>query len=675
MHDAPRPPLLKRVPPGGWLAISWCAVIAYVLGPLMRFPLGLPLWHQVLLHQQILSWASLAMCGVVALSAVLLRRWPLPALGLLLAAAIAAASAPQTAQSIASASFLIPPAGVAVGFIAVTRPRRVSVATAVIAFGVLAHYGTAWQGGGLTVASWPAAVVIAWLTGQSIRQHRLHAGTLRAQAEAAAVTAERLRIAGELHDMVAHSIGVIAIQAGAGSQAIDTQPAEARNALAAIEATSRQTLAGARRVLGALRRAEPGQEPGQAPPGPAPARPGAAPGSPLLRRVLPGVGMAASWCAVTAYSISALALMQRGSPLTAWVMTAMPWPLLATGGVVVLSAALLRRCPLSALALLLAGAIAAAMMPEPIISNSNYQWAPAFFLIAPAGVAVGFVAATRPRPVSAGAAVIALGVLARYATAAIPPGFIRTSPVPAVAMATVIAWLAGQSIRQNRLHAQTQRIQAEAAAVTAERLRIARELHDMIAHSIGVIAIQAGAGSQVIDTQPAEARNALAVIEAASRQALAGLARTLGAAGAGPGPAPAPLYLEPGLADIDRLAATAMGAGVRVDVRWHGDRRPLPDDVDLSAFRIIQEAVTNVIRHARTSHCQVTIDQHHDEVAIEVTDDGRGGAENGNGYGITGMRERAGLLGGQLNVGPRPEGGFMVAARLPLPAPAPAAAR
>jgi signal transduction histidine kinase len=671
MEAAPRPPLLKRVPPGGWMTISWWAVIAYIGGPVILFAPGRPLWHHVLLGVPILIWAGL----VVALSAALLRRWPLPALGLLLATVIAAASAPQKAQSIAAASFLIAPAGVAVGFIAATASRRVSAAAAVIALGVLARYGTNWRGEGLTADCWPAAVVIAWLIGQSIRQHRLHADTLRAQAEAAAVTAERLGIAGELHDMVAHAIGVIAIQAEAGSRVIDTQPAQARHTLLAIETTSRQTLTGVRRALGALRRAERGHGPGHAPPGPV--RAGAPPPSPLLRRVLPGVGMAVSWCAVTVYAISAVVLNER-VPFLRLVpqdMTAMPWPLLATAGVVALSAVLLRRSPLSALTLLLAGVIAVAMMPDPQLNFlQQVLQPPAFFLIAPAGVAVGFVAATRPRPVSIGAAVIALGVQARYAGGVLPTGFShRISPVLAVAVATVIAWLIGQSIRQNRLHAQALRTRAQKEAVTAERLRIARELHDTIAHSIGVIAIQAGAGSQVIDTQPAEARNALAAIEATSRQALAGLRRTLSAPGAaGPGLelAPSPLAPAPGLAGIAQLAATAMSAGVRVDVRWSGHRRPLPAGIDLPAFRIVQEAVTNVIRHAGTSCCQVTINQHDDQVAIEVTDDGPGHAAKGTGYGITGMRERAGLLGGQLTAGPRPGGGFRVAARLPLPVPA-----
>jgi signal transduction histidine kinase len=719
MDAAPRPPLPKRVPPGGWLIISWCAVITYSFSPLMLSPAPLsihtpvaPLWQRVLFGVQALvsnlSWAGLAMSGVVVLSAVLLRRWPLPALGLLLAAAIAASSAPRPAPSIAS--FLIAPAGVAVGFIAATAPRRISIPAAITALGLLAHFGTNWRGDGFTTVLapygitwygngftadyWPVAIVIAWLIGQSVRQRRLLAETLRTQGEAAAVTAERLRIASELHDVVAHSIGVIAIQAGAGSRVIGTQTAEARNALATIEATSRETLAGVRRTLGALRRAEPGHAPGQAPPGPTPARMGATPGPQLLRRVLPGVCVVASWCALMVYAISEVVLAGR-VPLTVWRMVlggfaAKPWPLLATAGAVLLSAVLLRRWPLSALVLLLAGAVAAAIMPWPLIPNVNlHQLAlrsPAFFLIAPAGVAVGFIAATRPRPISIAAALIALGVLARCAgvgmlwvfpdggIGGMPPAYpAGTAPVLAVAVTIVIAWLVGQSIRQNRLHAETLRTQTEAAAVTAERLRLARELHDVVAHSIGVIAIQAGAGRRVINTQPAEARNALAAIEATSREALAELRRTLGTPrgpGPRPGPAAAPLDPAPGLADVGQLAATAMRAGVRVDVRWLGQRRPLPAGIDQSAFRIIQEAVTNVIHHAGTGHCQVIIDQRDDELAIEVVDDGRGGTADGGGYGITGMRERAGLLGGQLSAGPRPEGGFRVAARLPLPAPA-----
>jgi signal transduction histidine kinase len=125
----------------------------------------------------------------------------------------------------------------------------------------------------------------------------------------------------------------------------------------------------------------------------------------------------------------------------------------------------------------------------------------------------------------------------------------------------------------------------------------------------------------------------------------------------------------PGLADIDRLAAATAAAGVRVDVRWLGVRRSLPQEISLSAYRIVQEAVTNVVRHADTQDCRVTVDCRADELSIEVVDAGRGhGSTTDSGYGLLGMRERVSLLDGEFSAAPRPEGGFRVAARLPVPA-------
>jgi signal transduction histidine kinase len=241
------------------------------------------------------------------------------------------------------------------------------------------------------------------------------------------------------------------------------------------------------------------------------------------------------------------------------------------------------------------------------------------------------------------------------------------------AVVTIIAWFIGNSLRQAQARAELVRAQAAAQVAMAERLRIARELHDIVAHSIGIIAIQAGAGHRVFDASPAEARGALAAIEATSRETLSGLRRMmtgLRRAEPEPGPGQAPLGPAPGLADLEQLAAMTLDAGVQVDVDWRGSREPLPADIDLSAFRIIQEAVTNVVRHAGTDWCRVWIDQQDGQLSIEVTDGGRGGRPAGTGYGITGMRERAALLGGDLSAGPRPGGGFRVAARLPVPAPA-----
>ncbi|MFG2288268.1 sensor histidine kinase [Streptomyces sp. NPDC048595] len=157
-----------------------------------------------------------------------------------------------------------------------------------------------------------------------------------------------------------------------------------------------------------------------------------------------------------------------------------------------------------------------------------------------------------------------------------------------------------------------------------------------VAHSIGIIAIQAGVGSRVIQTQPAEAREALRAIEATSRETLSGLRRTLvSLRQADPGvadPGQAPLAPSPGLADLERLAAATADAGVRVDLRRSGNQRPLPADVDLSAYRIVQEALTNVVRHAGTGRCRVAIDYGDEELSVEVVDHGHGATENGLGW-------------------------------------------
>jgi signal transduction histidine kinase len=342
------------------------------------------------------------------------------------------------------------------------------------------------------------------------------------------------------------------------------------------------------------------------------------------------------------------------------------------------SALLLRRMPLVAVAVTLAGSVAPSLAPPDQIPASSLQ---VVFACA-AGLEVCYMAATRTRRVSVtGVAMAGAGLPILVLLLPIPnqlPNGRSGTPVPlitiAVPLAMIIAWLIGNSIRQARARTELVRAQAAAQTALAERLRIARDLHDIVAHSIGIIAIQAGSGRRVFDARPAEARDALAAIEATSRETLSGLRRMmtgLRRAELGPGSELAPLGPAPGLADLEQLAAMTLDAGVQVDVDWRGSREPLPADIDLSAFRIIQEAVTNVVRHADTDWCRVWVDQQDGQLLIEVTDGGRGGsvvsAATGAGYGITGMRERAALLGGDLEAGPRPGGGFRVAARLPVP--------
>lgn len=396
----------------------------------------------------------------------------------------------------------------------------------------------------------------------------------------------------------------------------------------------------------------------------------ATPRPPLLRRLSPGTWTALTWCLATAYSIVILIRLPgevAGNPDRGGLdqISSSGIDLTAATIATLAGSALLRRRPLPALALMLTGSIFGAMA-----MNSTEI---GFLQFLAVDVALYFIAASLTRRTSIIAASMAIAVLAGFTVTRLLLRFpIGTSTLLAVAMMTVIAWLIGNSVRQTRDTAERLTAQRTAQAVTTERLRISRELHDMVAHSIGIIALQSGAASRVIETQPAAARDAIQAVETASRETLSGLRRMLGAlrqTELGHSAADTPLEPAPGLADLDRLAAMTTAAGIHVDIRWHGPRRPLPADIDLSAFRIIQEAITNVVRHANTERCQVTVDHHDDQLSIEITDDGQADAGTaGTGYGIIGMRERVGLLHGDFHAEQRPEGGFRVTARLPVPA-------
>jgi signal transduction histidine kinase len=233
------------------------------------------------------------------------------------------------------------------------------------------------------------------------------------------------------------------------------------------------------------------------------------------------------------------------------------------------------------------------------------------------------------------------------------------------------------TLREHAVLLERQRDAEAREARTAERLRIARELHDVIGHSMGVIAVQAGVGARVFDTEPDEARSALEAIADTSRKSLAEIRHILGVLHDTAEPAEHPSAAR-GLADLAELAAEVGHAGVPVTVREEGARHELPRVIDSAAYRIVQEALTNVIKHAGPAHAQVLVRHEPDGVALEVTDDGRGGpAANGNGngrgaghgHGLLGIRERVAVLGGSVETEPRTGGGYRVAARLPYRPP------
>jgi len=277
----------------------------------------------------------------------------------------------------------------------------------------------------------------------------------------------------------------------------------------------------------------------------------------------------------------------------------------------------------------------------------------------------------RARLLLAGSVVV--GIIAMTAS----PG--PTDPgVPAL---IVSAWLLGNYIGSRRRYTaeletknqllEVARLELADRAVTAERLRIARELHDVVAHTMSVVAVHAGTGRMVADDDPAAARQALATIETTSRSALSEMRRMLGMLRSSDGGGPGALTPAPGLGDLDALVADVVRSGVTVEVRVEGDRGPVPAGADLAAYRIVQEALTNVIKHAGRVRATVVVRYSSDAVAVEVDNDapvhdGRRQVGLTVGHGLVGMRERVAMYHGELHAGPCPAGGFHVAARLPF---------
>ena len=247
-------------------------------------------------------------------------------------------------------------------------------------------------------------------------------------------------------------------------------------------------------------------------------------------------------------------------------------------------------------------------------------------------------------------------------------------PTNAVFAALVIAgpYLAGRVTRREREHAhRLERLSGQLSAeqersaqlaVELERHRVARELHDIIGHGLGVIVLQAGAVRRLLLAHQQEERAALESAERTGRQALAELRRVIGGLRTDDALAPAA-----GLDALDELARQVGAAGLPVEVRVDGSPRPLPAVVDHSAYRIVQEALTNALKHAGPAHAEVIVRYGNQWLELTVRDDGHGSSDGGTpGYGLVGMRERATLLGGQLDAGPQPTGGFTVHARFPL---------
>ena len=225
-----------------------------------------------------------------------------------------------------------------------------------------------------------------------------------------------------------------------------------------------------------------------------------------------------------------------------------------------------------------------------------------------------------------------------------------------------------EQVEQRALDAERTREDEARRRAGEERIRIARELHDILAHRISMISVQSGVGAHLLDRDPDQARRALIAVNQASKEALQELRATLGLLRGVDGPEPR--SPAPGLAQLEGVVASATAAGVDVRVDVSGPPRVLPTGVDLAAYRIVQESLTNVVRHARAATARVAIAYRRADVVIQVEDDGRGvrarDDAGGGGNGLLGMRERATALGGDREAGPLTGGGFRVRARLPL---------
>ena len=313
-----------------------------------------------------------------------------------------------------------------------------------------------------------------------------------------------------------------------------------------------------------------------------------------------------------------------------------------------------RSRPVAVLGAVTAGALGSALAYELLI-----PLAPAF--------AVGTVAARTSRRRSIWAGGLAL--------AAIVAAAIVSDDYPSLILFAA-AWVAGDSMRTRRayfaeLEEKADRLEREREAnvqraAAEEQARISRELHDVIAHNVSVMTVQAAAARDVFDTDPERAREALGSIESTGRAALTELRRLLSAVRDGGRPELAP---QPGLGALEDLAAQVRRAGLEVQIKIEGERPPLPAALDLSAYRIVQEALTNTLKHASARRAWVDVRYGPAEVNVSVRDDGVGTTANGgaeSGRGLVGMRERVELFGGRLDAGPLAGGGYAVSARLPL---------
>ena len=368
--------------------------------------------------------------------------------------------------------------------------------------------------------------------------------------------------------------------------------------------------------------------------------------------------------------VAALAILM-GSQLQLWSGSGHHQWLGATlgAGVVSLAVAFRRRWPLGSLMVFLAGWTAQTFLRHGHELHAIAAVKPALLLLF---YGMGAFAARRRAYWGLGAAVV-IGLVDSLNR---PGGSPANAPV--VVFLLTLPFFMGRIVRARAIRARLLRENAERldaqrelnadTAASRERMRIARELHDVITHCVSVMVVQAGAARMVMDAQPSRAEESLSRVEQAGRDALAEMRRLVGVLGESSDERA--LSPQPGLADLDELMSTARASGLNVALSVEGEPLPVPPALDLCAYRILQEAVTNAIKHAAPARTQIRVRWTGAALELEVSDDGRrrsGPHGHTTGHGLAGMRERVAIYGGRLDAGHDDTGGFVVRASLPIP--------
>ena len=610
------------------------------------------------------TWPSVFSAALCTLPLAARRRMPLVAAVAVCAAPILDRALGGTWELPGSLFFAALVAGYSVASYA---PRRVAVlgGAAVIAGVGLNGWWTAPEGVGSDPIGTTLVLSLAWLAGRMVRSHRVQARQLEALARQLererdvsarlAVVEEQARMARELHDQIAHEVGQMVVQASAAQAVLETAPARAGSSLRAVQETGREAITELRRLLGILRAPDTDVRPRSdvADTMPQPRRPRArlrgSSGLDVLIALLCAIAAEAEVLTEARYDDPRLA--------SAVLMLAATLPL-----------AVRTRFPL---------AVVVTSVSAVAIQQVVTDWEgvlPGAFAVAPLIALYTLGTKATARRVVAGAT---FSIAVALATDTVVMGQLDPWAVLNWPLIVATPLVLARAVRAHRRQeeqqrALTTRLERERdacarLAVMEERARVARELHDAIAHGVSVMVLQAGAAEQVLASATQRAVQAACAIQETGRTVLSELQRLLGVLRSDE--EENPRVPRVGLDQLDELLSDVRRAGLPVELRVEGERFPLRAGLDMSAYRVVQEALTNALKHAGRVPTVVRLRYEPDALTLAIVNGGRGAlarTAGDAGHGLVGMRERVALYGGEFQAGPQPAGGYAVRLRLPV---------